>query len=174
MTRNDGVVLAEIGAPHGVRGEVRLKVFAEDPDGLRGRTLDLPDGRALRITHLRALKGDMYVARLDGITDRDAAEALRLRPLSAPRASLPPLEDEDDFYIADLIGLEVRGGDGHRVGTVQAVHDFGAGDLLDVRHDVPPDGEGGRDRLYAFTRLNVPEIDMDGGWLTLTPQDGAG
>ena len=170
MERDDRIVLAQIGAPHGVRGEVRLKVFAEDAESLVGRALALPDGGALTVTHVRAIKGDMHVARLDGIGTRDAAEALRLKTLGAPRSALPELEDEDDFYVADLVGLEVRDGSGAAIGRVQAMHDFGAGDILEVRHESAPDGEGGRDRLYAFTRAKVPQVDVAGGWLVLVSE----
>ena len=169
MVRDDRIVLAQIGAPHGVRGEVRLKVFAEAPESLRGRALALPDGRSVTITHLRAIKGEMHVARLDGIADRDAAEALRLKTLGTTRDALPDLEDADDFYVADLVGLEVRDTSGASIGRVLGVHDFGAGDILEVRHDAAPDGEGGRDRLYAFTRAQVPQVDIAGGWLVLVP-----
>ncbi|MEM7565818.1 MAG: ribosome maturation factor RimM [Pseudomonadota bacterium] len=169
-SENDGgsVVMAQIGAPHGVRGEVRLKVFAEDADTLKGLALALPDGRPVRITHLRALKGEMFVARLEGVSDRDAAEALRLKTLRVDRADLPMLED-DTFYIADLVGLEVRNAAGAPIGRVLAVHDFGAGDILEVRAHQAPEGGGSRDSFHPFTREAVPELDMSGGWLTLRP-----
>ncbi len=165
------IVMAQIGAPHGVRGEVRLKVFAEDAGVLPGLGLSLPDGRPMRITHLRALKGEMFVARLDGVSDRDAAEALRLKRLTARKADLPPIEDEDTFYIADLVGLEVRDEAGTVIGAVHAVHDFGAGDILEVR-GLRTGAGAAADAFHPFTRETVPHIALEEGWLTLRPETG--
>ncbi len=166
---NETIVMAQIGAPHGVRGEVRLKVFAENAGVLPDLGLSLPDGRPVRITHLRALKGEMFVARLDGVADRDAAEALRLERLTARKADLPQIEDEDTFYIADLVGLEVRDETGTVIGTIRAVHDFGAGDILEVR-GLRTEAGAAADAFHPFTRETVPHVALDEGWLTLRPE----
>jgi 16S rRNA processing protein RimM len=131
----DRVVLAAVAGAHGVGGEVRLKLFAAGLDSLRPhKTLYLGD-RPLELTGLRA-GGGGAIARFAGIADRNAAEALRGSLLGVPREALPPL-DEGEYYHADLIGLACEGPAGEPLGTVVAVENFGAGDLLEVER---PDG----------------------------------
>ncbi|MBS7541105.1 ribosome maturation factor RimM [Ancylobacter lacus] len=155
----DRILLARIGAPHGVRGEVRLFVFAQDPASL----LDYPfltdetGARRLRLLALRPAK-DHFVARLEGIATREAAEALTNLGLHVSRDALPPTEDEDDFYHADLIGLAAVTPEGAAFGTVLAVHDFGAGDIVEIA----PEG-GGKTVLVPFTRAAVPVVDLASG-----------
>ena len=155
----DRVLVARIGAPHGVKGEVRLFVFTEDP----GAVLDfdpLTDAagrRTFRITALRAAK-DHFVARIDGIADRDAAEALTNVDLFVPRAALPEPEDAETFYHADLIGLSVEDDAGARIGTVVALHDFGAGDILEYAPTLA--GVKARTLMVPFSRDAVPVVDL--------------
>src|SRR4051812_14009123 len=126
------VCIAQIGAAHGVRGEVRLKAFTEDPLSVtRYGALETEDGRQrLEIEAVRPAK-DMLVARLKGISDRDAAGALKNVRLFVPRERLPQPE-ADEFYHADLVGLTAEKQNGETVGIVKAVHNFGAGDLLEI------------------------------------------
>ena len=153
----DRILIARIGAPHGVRGEVRLFAFGEDPDALLDYDLTDSSGtRRFRLATLRAAK-DHFVARLKGVDDRNAAEALTNTDLYVARADLPPAEDEDTFYQADLIGLAVEDASGARLGTVTAMLDFGAGDILEYA----PEG-GGTTRLVPFTKDAVPVIDIAG------------
>ncbi|WP_234052581.1 MULTISPECIES: ribosome maturation factor RimM [unclassified Xanthobacter] len=159
------ILVARIGAPHGVRGEVRLFIFTEDP----GAVLDyepLTDAEGRRkfaITTLRPAK-DHFVARLAGVDDRNAAEALTNVDLYVPRDALPPAEDDDTFYHADLLGLRVENEAGEPIGTVMALHDFGAGDVLEYA----PAGTGrGRTLMVPFTRLAVPVVDVPGGRVVL-------
>ncbi|HHN67782.1 MAG TPA: 16S rRNA processing protein RimM, partial [Thermopetrobacter sp.] len=108
------------------------------------------------------------IATLKGVDDRNAAEALKGRQLKLPRAKLPETAADDEFYIADLIGLTVEDTEGRPVGRVAAVHDFGAGDLLEIR----PAG-GGATFYLPFTRASVPEVDIAGRRLVVTPpEDG--
>lgn len=153
------ILVARIGAPHGVKGEVRFFPFTEDPMAvLDYQPLTDKEGhRKVRLLSLRPAK-DHFVARLDGIDDRTAAEALTQMELYAPRECLPPEEDEDTFYHADLMGLRVEAEDGARLGTVSALHDFGAGDILEY---VP--AEGGKSLMVPFTKAAVPVVDIKGG-----------
>ena len=151
----DRVLIARIGAPHGVRGEVRLFAFGDDPGALLDYALTDATGlKTFRISTLRAAK-DHFVARLKGVDDRTAAEALTNTDLYVARTALPPAEDEDTFYHADLIGLAVEDASGVRLGTVTAMFDFGAGDILEYA----PEG-GGKSQLLPFTKAVVPTVDL--------------
>jgi 16S rRNA processing protein RimM len=130
------IALAAIAGAHGVKGEVRLKLFGDGIDSLkRHRQVDV-DGRQFALAELRLVSGGA-IARLSGIADRGAAEALRGRLVTIPRSALPPLT-AGEYYHADLIGLPCRGRNGEALGTVVAVDNFGAGDLVEVER---PDGK---------------------------------
>lgn len=124
------VTLAAVAGAHGVRGEVRLKLFAGGLASLERHERLLAGERALTLLDVRA-GGGGAIARFAEVGDRNAAEALRGQLLSVPRAELPPL-DEGEYYHADLIGLACESADGTPLGTVVAVENFGAGDLLEV------------------------------------------
>ncbi|QFR33150.1 ribosome maturation factor RimM [Ancylobacter sp. TS-1] len=165
----DRVLLARIGAPHGVRGEVRLFVFAGDPSALDayGPLTDEAGTRVFRLRTLRPAK-DHFVARIEGVDTREAAETLTNAGLYVARDLLPEPEDEDDFYHADLIGLSVVTVEGAPFGTVAAVHDFGAGDIIEVA----PEG-GGRTLMLPFTKAVVPSVDLKAGRLVVDPGEWA-
>ena len=129
------VVLAAVAGAHGIGGEVRLKLFAEGVDSLKRHQRLFAGERPLTVTALRGAKSGAVV-RFAEIVDRSAAEALRGQLLSVPRTELPPLE-EGEYYHADLIGLACESGQGEALGTVVAVENFGAGDLLEIEK---PDG----------------------------------
>ena len=164
--RRDRVCVAQIGAPHGVRGEVRFRVFTEDPMAVtRYGPLESEDGaQRFEIESLRPAK-QMFVARLKGIGDRTAAERLPNVQLYMPRAKLPPPAD-GEFYHADLIGLTAYDRQGNAVGTVLAVHNFGAGDLLEIRRD------GGDSVMLPFTAAAVPTVDVAAGRIVIDPPAG--
>jgi 16S rRNA processing protein RimM len=149
------------GAPHGVRGELRLKSFTAYPATIADYApLTSEDGkRSFKIKSLRPIKGDMLVVSIEGIADRDAAETLTNLRLFVPRDQLPP-PDEEEYYHADLIGLKVENANGLAIGYVTAVHDFGAGDILDITLD-----RGGPSVLLPFTKAAVPEINLQEGRL---------
>jgi 16S rRNA processing protein RimM len=160
----DRVCIAQIGAAHGVRGEVRLKAFTEDPLSVaRYGALESEDGkRHFEIEAVRPAK-DMLVARLKGVSDRDAAERLTNLKLYIAREKLPkPAKDE--FYHADLVGLAATKANGEAVGTVKAVHNFGAGDLIEIE---PADG--GASVLWPFNENTVPVVDLAGGKIVVEP-----
>jgi 16S rRNA processing protein RimM len=165
--RRDRVCVAQIGAPHGVRGEVRFRIFAEDPAALqRYGPLETEDGaQRFEIETLRPAK-DAFVARLRGIADRTAAERLTNVRLYVPREKLPPLDDDETFYHADLIGLMACDRQGATIGTVTAVHNFGAGDLLEIA--LP----SGPPMLLPFSAAAVPEVDIAAGRIVVDPPDG--
>jgi len=159
----DRVLVARIGAPHGVKGEVRLFIFTEDPEAVLDYAplTDASGRRAFRITSLRAAK-DHFVGRIEGVADRTMAEALTNTDLFVPREALPQTEDDDTFYHADLIGLRVEDEAGAAIGSVTALHDFGAGDVLEYL----PTGRG-RTLMVPFSRLAVPVVDVAGGRVVL-------
>ncbi|MGU3496955.1 ribosome maturation factor RimM [Xanthobacteraceae bacterium A53D] len=160
----DRLLIARIGAPHGVKGEVRLFPFGDDPDDLKRYELTDESGkRRFKVLSLRAAK-DHYVARIDVIADRDAAEALTNTDLFVSRDALPPAGDEDTFYHADLIGLRVEDAAGNLLGSVLAMQDFGAGDVLEYT----PTG-GGKTLMLPFTREAVPVVDVPGGRVVVVP-----
>ena len=166
------VCLGVVGAPHGVRGAVRIKSFTEEPDAIAryGALEDETGERRFKLQVIGAAKGDgMVVAKFSGVTDRDRAEALRGLRLYLPRAALPPT-GEDEFYHADLVGLAAQLQDGAPVGTVVAVHDFGAGDMLEIARGGV--GGGGQPVLVPFTRAAVPVVDLGGGKVVIDPPEG--
>ena len=159
------ICVARIGAPHGVRGEVRLVSFTADPAAVKDYgTLASEDGTTrVEIETLRPAKGH-FVARLAGVTDRDAAERLTGLELFVPRERLPPPEP-DEFYHADLIGLAAVTVDGATFGTITAVHDFGAGAVLELACG------GGATTLLPFSVAFVPKVDIAQGRVTVVPPE---
>ncbi|HTW50879.1 MAG TPA: ribosome maturation factor RimM [Stellaceae bacterium] len=157
-----------IGAPHGVHGAVRIKSFTDDPQAIAhyGALEDESGTRHLALRVVGGAKGEgMVIAMLSGITDRDRAEALRGMRLYAPRAALPATA-EDEFYHADLVGLAAQLQDGSTLGAVIAVHDFGAGDVIEI---APVHGQP---VLVPFTRAAVPVVDVAGGRVVIDPPAG--
>jgi 16S rRNA processing protein RimM len=158
------VCLGQIGAAHGVRGEVRLRSFTADPAAIVSYgPLETEDGRVLEIESLRPAK-DHFVVTLSGIADRNAAEELANTKLYVPRERLPEPSEPDEFYHADLVGLAVLDRTGRQRGIVVAVHNFGAGDLIEVR----PDG-GGKTELLPFDTATVPTVDVAAGKIVVDP-----
>jgi len=149
------VLVGKFGAAHGIKGEVRLQSFTGDPKAIgRYGPLSTISGKQFVLTHLRPVKADLLVARVEGIKDRTAAEALVNIELFVARAALPAPE-EDEFYLTDLIGLDARDRSGARIGTILNVLNFGGGDILEI----VPEG-GGETLLFPFTKEVVPEIDL--------------
>jgi 16S rRNA processing protein RimM len=159
------VLLGRLGAAHGVRGEIRLQSFTADPAAIStyGPLFDASGARRVAIVTLRPIGKDMFVARLEGIGDRSAAEALTGVELFLPREALPAPE-EDEFYLADLEGLRAETREGALLGRVIGVRNFGAGDILEIR---PP--EGGETLLFPFTKAVVPIVDVAGGRAVIEP-----
>jgi 16S rRNA processing protein RimM len=156
------ICLGQIGAAHGVGGEVRLRSFTAEPAAIADYgPLQTEDGRVLRIEALRPAK-DHFIARLSGVGDRDSASALANAKLYVPRERLPEPQAPDEFYHADLIGLAVFDRTGAQVGTVVAIHNFGAGDLIEVQ-----EAAGGPTQLVPFDEATVPVVDIAAGRLVV-------
>jgi 16S rRNA processing protein RimM len=167
MTSGARVCLGQIGAAHGVRGEVRLRSFTSDPAAIADYgPLETEDGRVFEIETLRPAK-EHFVVRLSGIRDRDAASALANTKLYVPRERLPETAEPDEFYHADLVGLAVIDRAGTKLGTVVAIHNFGAGDLIEVRADT-----GGNTELVPFDTTHVPAVDIAAGKIVVDPPQG--
>jgi 16S rRNA processing protein RimM len=151
------VCVARIGAAHGVRGAVKLWTFTEDPLAVqRYGPLMTKDGtRQFEVTHVRETK-DHLVATLKGVATRDEAERLNGVELYVPREKLPDTDD-DEYYHADLIGLAVVTTADQPLGHVVAIHNFGAGDIIEI---APPKGAT---MLLPFTNAVVPTVDLAGG-----------
>ena len=149
------IFVARVAGAFGVKGEMRLTTFTADPLAVVDyKTLLGEDGApALRLAGGRAAKGGV-VARAAEVQTRDQAEALRGLKLYIRRDSLPPPEDEDEFYVTDLIGLDVAGVEGEALGRVRSVHDFGAGDLLEIEPKAGPSW------WLPFTREAVPDVRL--------------
>ncbi|MFP1630611.1 ribosome maturation factor RimM [Zhengella sp. ZM62] len=158
------VRMAVIGAPHGVRGELRVKSFTADPLAIGDYgPLHDAEGRLYEVLDVRPAK-TVVVVRFRGVTTREQAEALNGVELLVARDALPDEDlEEDEFFHADLVGLEVRDGDGKTLGKVTALQDFGGGDLLEITL-------GGRKGvLIPFTMAAVPVVDVAGGFVTIEP-----
>jgi 16S rRNA processing protein RimM len=163
---SDLVLVAKFGAAHGVRGEVRVKSFTQDPTAIIGYSpLVSRDGRQFTIETLRPA-GEVMVARVTELKDRNAAEAVTNLDLLVPRERIAAPVDEDEFLHADLIGLTAVTTGGETIGTVTAVFDFGAGDVLDVAR------RGRKAVMIPFTKQVVPVVDIAGGRLVVDPPVG--
>lgn len=150
------VLVGRFGAAQGVRGEIRIKSFTADPRDIANYgALTDETGARHEIVGVRPLRDDLVVARLKGVNDRNGAEALTGRALHAARAQMPP-PGEDEFYIADLIGMSAVAPDGAALGTVKNVVNYGAGDILEI--------SGAGETFFApFTKTVVPTLDFGNG-----------
>jgi 16S rRNA processing protein RimM len=151
------ICIARIGAPHGVRGAVKLWTFTEDPFAVQsyGPLLTKDGARSFEIATAREAKGHL-VATLKGIATREEAERLNGIELYIAREKLPA-PDENEYYHADLIGLAAVTPAGEPLGRVAAIHNFGAGDIIEI---APPSGST---MLLPFTNAIVPTVDLAGG-----------
>ena len=160
---NRPVLLAAVIGASGLQGAVRVKTFTASLTGYGALTDG--QGRSFSITAFRPGKPGEAVISFAGVTTREAAEALKGTQLFVTRDALPK-PDEEEFYHADLIGLEVQDGEGRILGKISALHNFGAGDIVEIAR---PDGDS---VLLAFTRETVPTIDIPGGRVVVAvPED---
>jgi 16S rRNA processing protein RimM len=163
------ILLGQIGAAHGIRGDVLVRTFTAAPDDIAayGPLTNADGSKSFEIRIVRVTdKG--VVARINGINDRTAAEALRGQELYVERSKLPATDDTE-FYHSDLIGLAALGPDGVKIGKVVAVQNFGAGDLLEVKFDA-----GAGTEFVPFTNASVPDVDLDRGCLILIQPEMVG
>jgi 16S rRNA processing protein RimM len=164
MTKD--ILLAAVTGAQGLKGEVRAKVFTATPDALpRYGALHDANGRVYEITAFRLGKPGEAVIAFKGITDRNAAEAMKGTELFLARDKLPRT-DSEEFYHADLLGLDAFDSEARLVGKVAAIHNFGAGDVIEI---LRADGDS---VLLAFTKDTVPLIDVAGGRIEIAvPED---
>ena len=163
------VCVARIGAAHGVRGAVKLWTFTEDPFAIKryGPLLSKDGKRQFEVAQAREAK-DHLVATFKGVTTRDEAERLNGIELYVAREKLPAT-DEDEYYHTDLIGLAAVTTDGEPLGRVLAIHNFGAGDIIEI---APLKGTT---MLLPFSNAVVPEVDLTGGRVVIAlPQEVEG
>lgn len=154
MAADRPVTLAVIIGAHGVTGEVRLKVFAEDLQAHKAF-----NGGALTLKSLRS-GNNGAIARFAEVADRNAAEAMRGTELTVPRTSLPPLA-EGEYYHVDLLGLPAVSSDGDALGKVVAIDNYGAGDVLEIERPAGEDGKPGKRFMVPMKPDAVPEWDAE-------------
>lgn len=168
---NKRICLGAFAGAHGVRGETKVKCFTEDPaDICAYGKLQTEDGKTfyelkfIRIDKLGA------ICHVKGIDNREIMQSLKGTRLYAMRDLLPEIEDEEEFYHADLVGLDVRDEAGVNVGKIMSVQDFGAGDLLEVNPSTD-DGESEPSFFIPFTLEVVPEVNAKGGYVTFAVEE---
>ena len=168
-SRAKTVCLGRIVGAHGVRGIVRVQSYAANPNDLTayGALSDASGARRFAVSVTGHVKG-LLLACIEGVDDRNAAEALRGTDLHIARAALPPTEGEE-FYHVDLLGLRAENAEGDALGQVSAIHDHGAGPIVEIQ---PPDGPS---TLVPFTREHVPAIDIEAGRMVVVvaAEDGS-
>ena len=160
------VLVARVSGAFGVKGEVRIRTYTDSPLAvLNFRQLWRANGQpGLTLLSGRSFKEGL-IARAKEVASKEAADALKGLDLYAPRSALPPPE-EDEFYLADLIGLRAEAPDGAQLGVVKSVQNYGAGDVLEIE---PAGGKGAW--MVAFTAETAPEIDIEGGRIVVVRPD---
>ena len=162
--------MGEFGRAHGLKGEVRLKSHTGDPQAIADyRPLIASNGKTYSFKSVRTAPGgapDLLIAVVDGVTTREAAEALNRVQLHVERDKLPPPDEEDEFLLADLIGLSVHNEAGAIIGTVVAVPNYGGGDLLEIAP-----AQEGPTAFLPFTKAFVPSVDIAGKRIVAAPPD---
>ena len=155
--------LGAVIAAHGIKGEVRVKTFTSRPEAISEYgPLSTEAGRMLVITALKPAKGDEVIVCFEAVTNRDEAEKLRGQQLFVPRAALPEPEG-DEFYHADLIGLKVEDESGNALGRILALHNFGAGDVVEIEF------ENGKTEFVPFAADVVLKIDVANRRMVIVP-----
>jgi 16S rRNA processing protein RimM len=158
------VLLGRIVGAHGIKGEVKIATFTATPEGIAsyGALFNVDGTRRFEVVSMRVASGGAAIARLKGVSDRTAAENLRGVDLYAEKSAFPDLSGEDEYYHSDLIGLAAVSPEGDRLGEIVGVHNYGAGDLLEVRVI----GERKTD-LIPFEKSYVPEVDLQRRCITV-------
>ena len=161
------VAVGVFGAPHGVRGEMRLKSFTGDPLAIidYAPLTDKSGQRRFVLNKARLFKDDLLIVSVEGVADRDAAAKLTNLEVFASRDLMPDVED-DEFYHADLIGLQAKDASGKVIGFVIAMHNFGAGDIIEIKPI-----ENAQTLMLPFTKAIVPHIDLTDETITIVMPD---
>ena len=162
----DHLAVGAIAGPHGVRGQFKVKLFAETPAALEQYgVLQIDDGRALKLSVKSVNSKGLVIVSAVGVTSREAAQALRGLLLSTSRASLPDLAD-DELYHADILGATVFHEDGTNLGEVIALHNFGAGEIIEVKP------ASGNSVMLPFAGESVVSVDIQNRRVVLAPPVG--
>jgi 16S rRNA processing protein RimM len=158
------ISLGVISGAHGIRGQVKIKSFTANPEDIScyGPLLD-SSGKQYQLT-ITGGTNDALIATVGGVTDRNAAEALRNTELFVPRSALPEA-GKHEYYHEDLVGLKLLTQDGRPYGTIAAMHNFGAGDLVAIKR------ESGEEEFLPFTRAIFQEIDIKEGRVVIAPPE---
>jgi 16S rRNA processing protein RimM len=163
------LLVGEIGAAQGLKGEVRLRSYTQAPADIAayGPLQDETGAKLIEIEHVRVTP-KAVIARIKGVTTREGAEALTRTKLYLPRARMPAREarEEGEWYVADLVGLEAVDTQGEAIGTVVAIHNFGASDIVEIALT-----SGEDNLLVAFTEATVPEVDIAAGRIVVVPPE---
>lgn len=162
--------VAIIVGAHGVHGAVKVKSFTENPAdfSIYGPLLDADGTIILTPKNPRPIN-NAFTMRSPEIKSREEAMALKGKQLFVPRSAFPELDEEDDFYYTDLVGLDVKSTDGKRIGTVSGVHDFGAGTMLEIQPG--KSAENQNSFYHPFTKLAVPKVDLKAKRLVIHIED---
>lgn len=164
-TATDWVALAAITQPHGVSGRVKVKSFTDPARAFADYgTVTDASGTPVKFRITGEAQG-LFIIEIEGVTRREQADLLRGKQLGVPRSQLPEVEDDNQFYVTDLIGMRVVTENGTAFGTVADVQNYGAGDVVDITRP-----HGGSE-LFAFTHATFPSIDVDAGTLTINPPE---
>lgn len=160
---SERLCVGKIATAHGVKGLVKILVYADDPQLLNGTVFTSEETDAFLTITMKNSMGKYWLAAVDGINDRNEAENLRSTKLWIERSTLPVIDtkEEEEFYVNDLVGLQAYDNNRNKIATITAVDNYGAGDLLELTL------ENGESFLLPFTSHNVPEIDLHAGHVTL-------
>lgn len=158
--------MGAIAGAHGIRGEVRLRSFTDDPEAIFDYApLVSEDGARIFKIEFKGVNKDCFIAAIEGVKDRNASEALRGMKLFVERGKLPKTK-KGEFYEADLVGLIAKDGQGKAYGKILATHNHGAGVFLEI-------GTNKKDSfMLPFTDACVPEVDVKAGFALIAPPDG--
>lgn len=161
------ICIGKVKSAHGIKGEVKIDSYTDIPDTIADYTeLYNATGDKVYQMHYRSFAGHYIIASIDDVHTRNDAEALKGTKLYIYRDSLPETE-EDEFYYEDLFGLTAELPDGTFLGTIKTVHNFGAGDILEITLD----NQTGKTELYPFTKKIVPEVNIKAGKIVVSPPD---
>ncbi len=169
MPQSDRLLLGVVAGARGIKGEVKVKTFTGSPEDIVSYgALENKTGTTQYKVKLVGFSKGIPVVRIGGVSDRNQAEALRGTELYISRDKLPDTEGDDEFYHTDLIDLDAVFEDGTKFGTILRLHDFGAGDLLEV----VPEGKGPKSAVFIpFTNEMVPTVDLKAGQVVLSLSD---
>lgn len=160
------ICIGKITVAHGIKGYVKIASYLEVPSDIEKYTtcFDKTGERTFSI-RIVSMQKNIAIAEIKNVSDRNAAEALRHTELFIPREALPEI-DEGTFYWEDLTGLQAKLEDGTIYGSVVAMHNYGAGDIIEIHCD-----KTGKDEMFAFNEMTVPEVDIEGGTLVFCPPE---